>query len=378
MEESALKSLLEAFGDLPDPRSERNQEHPFLSILLIALCAVISGADNWVDIEGYGKAKQGWLESILELPNGIPSHDTFGRVFRFINPQAFQERFLKWVQSWRGGQLQGVVALDGKQMRGAKEIPMDKAGLYMVSAWAAEQGIVLGQRKIDDKSNEITAIPELLEVLAIEGCVVTIDAIGCQTEIAAKIIAHEADYMLAVKGNQGTLAEDVTDLFDGFEQAHWHDVTHDYSKTVNKDHARLEVRECWVVSGTEYLSYLRRFADWKNLNSLVKVVAHRQVNGKTTTATRCFISSLTPTAQRALAICRDHWHIENSLHWILDVAFDQDHNRVHKDHAPANLAVLQHIALNLVKQEISTRASVKTKRLRAGWDNAYLWKVLSV
>jgi predicted transposase YbfD/YdcC len=378
MEESEVKKLLEAFGDLPDPRSERNQDHPLLSILLIALCAVISGADNWVDIDGYGKAKQTWLESILELPNGIPSHDTFGRVFRFINPQAFQERFLKWVQSWRVGQLQGVVALDGKQMRGAKEVPMDKAGLYMVSAWAAEQGIVLGQRKVDDKSNEITAIPELLEVLAIEGCVVTIDAMGCQTEIAEKIIAREADYMLAVKGNQGTLAEDVTDLFDGFEQAHWHEVVHDYSKTVNKDHARLEIRECWVVSEPDYLSYLRRFADWKNLNSLVKVVAHRQVNGKTTTATRYFISSLTPTAGRALAICRDHWHIENSLHWILDVAFDQDHNRVHKDHAPANLAVLQHIALNLVKQEKSTRASVKTKRLRAGWDNAYLWKVLSV
>ena len=285
---------------------------------------------------------------------------------------------MKWVQSWRGGELQGVVALDGKQMCGAKEVPMDKAGLYMVSAWAAEQGIVLGQRKVDDKSNEITAIPGLLEVLAIEGCVVTIDAMGCQTEIAEKISGREADYMLAVKGNQGTLAEDVTDLFDGFEQAHWHEVAHDYAKPVNKDHARLELRECWVVSEPEYLSCLPRFADWRNLNSLVKVVAHRQVNGKSTTATRYFISSLTPTAQRALAICHNHWLIENSLHRILDVAFDQDHNRVHKDHAPANLAVLQYIALNLVNHEKSTRASIKTKRLRAGWDNAYLWKVLPV
>ncbi len=196
MDESELKNLLEAFGDLPDPRSERNQDHPFLSILMIALCGVISGADNWVDIEGYGKAKQGWLESILELPNGIPSHDTFGRVFRFINPHAFQERFLRWVQGWRGGRLNGVVALAGKQMRGAKDVPLQKAGLYMVSAWAAEQGIVLGQRKVDDKSNEITAIPELLEVLALEGCVVTIDAMGCPTEIAEKIIAREADYIV--------------------------------------------------------------------------------------------------------------------------------------------------------------------------------------
>jgi predicted transposase YbfD/YdcC len=377
MDEPELKSLLEAFGDLPDPRSERNQDHRLLSILLIALCAVISGADNWVDIEGYGQAKQNWLETVIDLPNGIPSHDTFGRVFRFINPQAFQERFLKWVQAWRGGGLRGVVAMDGKQMRGAKDVPMEKAGLYMVSAWAVEQGIVLGQRKVEDKSNEITAIPELLEVLAIEGCIVTIDAMGCQTAIAEKIVQQKADYMLAVKGNQGTLAEDVADLFDGFEQAHWQDIRHDYYKTVNKDHARLEIRECWVVSSPEYLTYLGRFPDWVNLHSLVKIVSHRQLNGKMTTATRYFISSLKPTAQRALAICRDHWQIENDLHWILDVAFDQDPNRTHKDHAPQNLAVLQHIALNLVKQENSTRSSVKTKRLRAGWDNAYLWKILS-
>src|SRR5258708_9092664 len=184
--------------------------------------------------------------------------------------------------------------------------------------------------------------------------------------------------MLAVKGNEGTLAEDAGDLFDGFEQAHWHEVSLAYHKTVNKDHARLESRECWVVSIPEYLSYLRRFADWKNVSSLGKGVANRHLNGKTTTATRYFISSLIPTAQHALTICRDHWKIENDPHWILDVAFDQDHNRVHKDHAPHHLAVLQHIALNLVTQEKSTRSSVKTKRLWAGWDNAYLWKILSV
>ena len=199
---------------------------------------------------------------------------------------------------------------------------------------------------------------------------------GCQTEIAEKIINQRADYMLAVKGNQGTLAEDIADLFAGFEQTNWQDVLHDYHKTVNKDHARLEIRECWVVSKTEYLTYLRRYADWKNLHSLVKVVSQRRVGGKNTLKTRYFISSLMPTAQRALAICRDHWQIENDLHGLLDVAFDQDHNRVHKDHAPENLAVLQHIALNLVKQETSSRASVKTKRLRAGWDDSYLLKIL--
>jgi predicted transposase YbfD/YdcC len=376
MQDDELGSLLESFRDLPDPRSERNQDHALISIVFIAICGAISGADNWVDIEAYGNAKADWLKTLVPLPHGIPSHDTFGRVFRFMNPQAFQERFLGWVRQIGQGAAGEVIAMDGKQMRGSKDGAAGKEGLYMVSAWAADRGIVLGQRRVDEKSNEITAIPELLDVLALEGCVVTIDAMGCQTEIAEKIINQQADYMLAVKGNQGTLAEDIADLFAGFEQTDWQDVLHDYHKTVNKDHARLEIRECWVVSKTEYLTYLRRYADWKNLHSLVKVASQRQVGGKTTMKTRYFISSLTPTAQRALAICRDHWQIENDLHWLLDVAFDQDHNRVHKDHAPENLAVLQHIALNLVKQETSSRASVKTKRLRAGWDDNYLLNIL--
>jgi predicted transposase YbfD/YdcC len=376
MKEVEFSGLIEHFEDLPDPRSQRNQEHPLMSILLIAICAAISGADNWVDIAAYGKAKQSWLETLIALPNGIPSHDTFGRVFRFINPQAFQERFLGWVRQLGAVRAGEVVAVDGKQMRGAKDMPAGKEGLYMVSAWAVEQGLVLGQRKVDEKSNEITAIPELLEVLDLEGCIVTIDAMGCQTEIAEKIVSQQAAYMLAVKGNQGTLSEDINDLFVGFEQVQWQEVVHDYFKTVNKNHARLEIRQCWVVSQPEYLTYLRRYPDWKDLHTLVKVVSQRQLNGKTTTKTRYFISSLNPTAQQALAVCRDHWHIENDLHWVLDVAFSQDHNRVHKDHAPENLAVLHHIALNLLKQERSTRSSVKTKRLRAGWDDTYLWKIL--
>ena len=377
MQDEELNSLLVFLKDLPDPRRERNQEHPLLSSVFIAICGAISGADNWVDIEAYGKAKAEWLTTLIDLPHGIPSHDTFGRVFRFLNPAAFQERFLGWARSMAQALAGEVIALDGKQMRGAKDVPLGKEGIYRVSAWAADQSIVLGQRKVDEKSNEITAIPELLDVLAIEGCVVTIDAMGCQTQIAEKIIDQQADYMLAVKGNQGTLVDDIADLFAGFEQAHWQDVVHDYHKTVNKGHGRLEIRECWVVSEPDYLSYLRRYPDWKALHSLVKIVSQRQLGGKTTIQTRYFISSLAPTAQRALAICRDHWHIENDLHWVLDIAFNQDHNRVHKDHAPENLSVLQHIALNLLKQETSTQASIKTKRLRAGWDNAYLLKILS-
>lgn len=217
MHDEELKGLLGFLKDLPDPRRERNQDHPLLSIVFIAICAAICGANNWVEVEMYGQSKAEWLATFIPLPHGIPSHDTFGRVFRFLNPEAFQSRFLEWVQSLAKGIAGEVIALDGKQMRGAKDVPHDKAGRYMVSAWAAEQGITLGQRKVDAKSNEITAIPELLEVLAVEGCVVTIDAMGCQTDIAEKIIDQQADYMLAVKGNQGTLVEDIEELFVGFE-----------------------------------------------------------------------------------------------------------------------------------------------------------------
>lgn len=306
MDETDLAGLMNAFEDPPEPRSERNPEHPVMSSVLIAICGAISGADTWVDSEAYGKAKQGWLETWLDLPNGSPSHDTFGRVFRFLNPHAFQARFLGWVRQV-GQVVPGeVVAMDGKQMRGAKDIPAGKAGLYMVSAWAVDHGSGLGQRKVDEKSNEITAIPEWLDVRALEGCVGTIDAMGCQTELAEKIISQHADSMLAVKGKQGTLAEDIADLLAGFEPAAGHEVNHDYYKTVNKGHARLDSRECGAVSQPDSLTYLRRFPEWTARRSLGKVVSQRQLNGKTTTKTRYFIPSLTATAQRCLAICRDH------------------------------------------------------------------------
>jgi predicted transposase YbfD/YdcC len=370
-------SLIEHFADLPDPRSERNQDHPFMSILIIALCGTICGADNWVEIEAYGNAKRAWLETIIPLPNGIPSHDTFGRVFRLIDPEAFQARFLQWVQAVSqatGGEL---VAVDGKQLRGSKDIPGGKEGIYMVSAWASQNRLVLGQRKVDDQSNEITAIPELLDLLALSGCIVTIDAIGCQTEIAQKIIAREADYVLAVKRNQGTLYEDIAELFAGFAECRFHEVEYDYHETVNKDHGRLEIRRCWVVTHPDYLAYLRRHQAWPQLHSLVRIVSERRLQGEVTVKTRYFISSLKANAQRLLQLCRDHWHIENNLHWVLDIAFNEDRNRVHKDNAPQNLAVLHHIALNLLKQERTAGIGMKAKRLKAGWDNDYLLKVLA-
>jgi predicted transposase YbfD/YdcC len=378
MSKTPSRNMLVHLAQVNDPRSERNQEHPFISILTIAIYAVICGADNWVEIEAYGNAKRDWLERIVPLPNGIPSHDTFGRVFRMIDAEEFQQSFMSWVQTVNQVTQGELVAIDGKQLRGSKEVGAGKEALCLVSAWASENRLVLGQRQVDEKTNEITAIPELLDLLALHGCVVTIDAIGCQTEIAAKIIEQEADYVLAVKANQGRLHEDIADLFAGFEEFDFEDVVHDYHKTTNKGHGRLEIRHCWVVSQLDYLAYLRGHQAWQGLRSLIKVVSERRVNGQSTLKTRYFISSLEDTAAHLLAYCRQHWHIENRLHWVLDVAFREDANTVRRDNAPQNLAVLRHMALNLLKHEKTAQVGIKAKRLKAGWDNDYLAKVMAV
>jgi predicted transposase YbfD/YdcC len=378
MSETPNSNLLDYLGQVSDPRSERNQEHPFISILTIAICGVICGADNWVEIEAYGNAKQDWLESILALPNGIPSHDTFGRVFRMNDDEEFQQSFMSWVRAVSQITQGELVAIDGKQLRGSKEVGPGKEAVCLVSAWACENRLVLGQRQVNEKSNEITAIPELLDMLALHGCVVTIDAIGCQTEIAAKIIEQEADYVLAVKANQGRLHEDINDLFAGFEEFEFADVAYDYYKATNKGHGRLEIRHCWVVSQPDYLAYLRGHQAWKGLNSLIKVISERRINGRSTRKTRYFISSLDDTAAHLLDYCREHWHIENKLHWVLDMAFREDANTVRRDNAPQNLAVLRHMALNLLKHEKTARVGLKAKRLKAGWDIDYLLKVLAI
>lgn len=364
MSQTPSKNLLVYLAQVNDPRSERNQEHPFISILTIAIYAVICGADNWVEIEAYGNAKQDWLERIIPLPNGIPSHDTFGRVFRMIDAEEFQQSFMSWVQTVNQVTQGELVAIDGKQLRGSKEVGAGKEAICLVNAWASENRLVLGQRQVDEKTNEITAIPELLDLLALHGCVVTIDAIGCQTEIAAKIIEQEADYVLAVKANQGRLHEDIADLFAGFEEIDFEDVVHDYHKTTNKGHGRLEIRHCWVVSQPDYLAYLRGHQAWQGLRSLIKVVSERRVNDQSTLKTRYFISSLEDTAAHLLAYCRQHWYIENRLHWVLDVAFREDANTVRRDNAPQNLAVLRHMALNLLKHEKSAQVGIKAKRLK--------------
>jgi len=376
MSDNPSAVLTEHFASLEDPRIDRTRLHELLDIIVIAICAVICGADDWVEVELFGNAKLPWLQTFLALPNGIPSHDTFGRVFARLKPEPFQKCFLEWVQAVHevtGGQ---VIAIDGKVLRGSCHRVLGKAGIDMVSAWATANHLVLGQVKVDDKSNEITAIPRLLQALEIAGCIVTIDAIGCQSNIAQSIVERDADYVLAAKQNQGHLYEDLKGLFDAAQEVNFKDVPHDYDQTTDKDHGRMEIRRCWTISEAQFIDYLRNKADWRDLRTIVKVVAEREVNGAPTFEERYFISSLPGDAQRLLQAIRAHWGIENSLHWVLDIAFDEDHHRVRKDNGPANFAVLRHIALNLLKQEHTVKAGIKAKRLKAGWLEPYLLKEL--
>ena len=375
MEEGAA-SIQKHFGKIGDRRSRFGKRHKLIDIIVIAICAVICGADDWVSVEEYGKAKQSWLKGFLELPNGIPAHDTFGRVFALIEPEEFGACFLKWVRAVMNITKGGVIAIDGKTARGSGDPESGKSAIHMVSAWAHKNNLVLGQVKVDEKSNEIPAIPELLQVLAINGCIVTIDAMGCQKEIAKKIIQRGADYVLALKENHERLYEEVKETFELAQAGGFGNPKPDYWRTVNKNHGRIEIRKCWVISETEDLAYLQENGPWVGLQSIVMVQAERHMGEQSTQETRYYLSSLKGKAKALLSAVRNHWGIENSLHWVLDVAFQEDRCRVRKDHGPENFVVLRHIALNLLKQEKTAKVGIKNKRLICAWNNDYLLKVL--
>jgi predicted transposase YbfD/YdcC len=376
MEPGPAGSLRVHFAPLPDPRVERTKRHRLLDVVTIAVCAVICGADTWVAVEAFGRRKEGFLRQFLALPHGIPSHDTFGRVFAALDPVAFETCFLAWVRATvraTGGQ---VVAIDGKTLRRSHDRAAGQGPLHLVSAWAAANHVVLGQVAVADKSNEITAIPALLQVLAVTGCIVTIDAMGCHKEIARTIRARGADYVLALKGNHPQLAADVASVVadalgpneGGYAVAH--------HQALEKGHGRIERRRCWTVSDPAVIAWLDPGGAWPDLRTIAVVEGERRIGGEGKTERRTYLSSLDGDAVRLLATVRSHWAIENRLPWVLDLAFREDESRVRTGHAAENLAVLRHVALNLLRREQTATVGVQTKRLMAGWDDASLLTVL--
>jgi predicted transposase YbfD/YdcC len=382
--ELTTTSLVAHLACVPDPRINRMKDHDLVDILVIAVCTLLCAGETFNDMEDFGKAKHDWFKTFLKLRNGIPSHDTFNRVFAALNPKHFLDCFLSWTQSVREVVAQEVVALDGKALRRA--LNRDQSVKYMVSAWAESNGLVLGQLKVADKSNEITAVPELLRVLELSGCIVTIDAMGCQKKIAREIIEADADYVLALKGNQERVHEEMKTFLDQIVAeiqtprlpgANLCQAAANLAclETVDKDHGRFEIRRYYQSTKLDW------FADqgkWEGLKSVGLVESVREVAGKTTVERRYFLSSLPLGVETLARAIRSHWSVENKLHWVMDVCFREDQSRARTGYAAENLATLRRLALNMLKREKTKKRGIRGKQLNASWDHPYLLRLLGI
>lgn len=370
------ESLLGVFSGLPDPRSARGKRHSLEAIIVISVLAFISDANDYVEIREYGLANEDWLRRFLSLRHGIPSVDTFERVFSILDASVWQARFRQWTKEvtlGEGNEAEDeVLAVDGKTSRRSRDVSKGVDALHTVSVWSSYGGIVLAQEQVPDKTNEITVIPEVLSAVNPAGAVVTTDAMGTQKDIAWAIREHDADYLLALKDNHPKLFSDVKWLFGHADQTCWRDIEFSYALTQETSRGRLEKRECWVLSDLSLLET----AVWRDLRTVVRVRAQRTCKGQSSCEDRYYLSSLPADAERALHASRSHWGIENSLHWVLDVVFQEDSSRARKENAQANLVTLRHIALNLLKQDSTLKLSIKAKRKRAGWDRDFLLQLI--
>lgn len=363
--------IMSIFSKIEDHRRVLSNNYDLNSILVSAMISVISGANTWNEIEDYCIAKEEWLSTFLNFENGIPSHDTYNRVISFIEPIKLENCFREWVNSLIEDKgIQGVINFDGKTIKGAKKHGA-KSEFHILSAWSCESNLVLGQLRVNEKSNEITAIPKLIELLEIENCVITIDAMGCQTAIAEKIIEKNADYVLGVKGNQAKLLEEIEDEFRFAK-----DIL--YCETFDLDHGRIETRKCTVVTKFQHIESQDK---WKELKSIIRIESIREFknsNKETEHFNRYYISSAIGNAEYFQQVIRSHWSIENKLHWTLDVAFGEDMSRKRKDNAPQNFSLITKIGLNILKNDKTSKLGVKGKRLKAGWSNSYIEMLLGI
>jgi predicted transposase YbfD/YdcC len=384
MQKHPTLSLVEHFKDLTDPRINRTKDHALIDVLVIAVCTLLCGGEGFNDMEDFGKAKEQWFRTFLRLTNGIPSHDTFNRVFAALDPKGFLECFLRWTQSLRQAIQREIVAVDGKALRRAMN---KKENLkYVVSAWAESNSLVLGQLKVSDKSNEITAVPELLRVLELSGCIVTLDAMGCQKKIAQEIIEADADYVLALKGNQETVHEEVKSFLDATiveaqaQRPPGAPVPEAAAKlaqveTVEKDHGRIETRHYYQ---SDQLAWFADLHKWEGLKSVGVVQSTRDIDGVKTVERRYYLSSLPLNVELFARAVRSHWGVENKLHWVMDVCFHEDQSRARTGYAAENLATLRRLALNMLKKETTKKRGIKGKQLNASWDHSYLLKLLGI